>query len=122
MKDMNMDKKKINIREALELNEPNAPQEPPKKNTQPQNQSRPGRQPATEQEGETWNVWRTQGEFINRLTTQRSAINKAIQNGEPLEDVLLLALECIATMTGDKLFFTANKEKLKHRADSENFF
>lgn len=110
--------KKIDISVALGLNAPD-PQQPRDSigdykalKRQP---SAPGRKPSSEAEGETWNVWRTQGQFTNRLSTQKSEINKAIEAGAPLEDILLKALECIAVMTGEQLFFTANKEKLKRR-------
>jgi hypothetical protein len=105
---------RINLREALNLSEKSAPQ-PPKNKESIKKYNAIGKQPTSEQQGETWNVWRTQADFIYKSGTQRSTINKAIQNGEPLEDVLLLALECIATMTGEQLFYTANKEKLKQR-------
>lgn len=88
--------KKINYREALELDEPTPKATAPAKEAPPE-----------------WNQYRTQAEFINRTSTQRSAINKAIADGAPVDDVLLLALECIATMTGDKVFLYENKKKLR---------
>lgn len=106
--------KELNLREALGLNEPPLPPEPPTPSKNPRGtyQAGRGRQPTSEVEGATWNVWRTQAEFIAKTSTQRSAINKAIESNEPLEDVLLLAIECIATMTGDQRFLTVNKEKI----------
>ena len=108
---MNEPIKKNSLRDAIGI-EPDAR---PKRqeNAQAIQNDQKQRQPATEDDSAARNVWKIQAEFLNRLDTQRSAINKAIEAAEPLEDILLKALECIAIMSGDQLFFTMNKAKLE---------
>lgn len=42
----------------------------------------------------------------------RSRINHGINNKESHTELLLLSLECIALITGEKIFFTENKKKI----------
>lgn len=49
---------------------------------------------------------------IKKSETLRSRITIGIQQGAPLIDLLLQAIECIATMTDDKAFLTINTEAL----------
>lgn len=50
-------------------------------------------------------------ENIRVSEIKRQEISKMIGK-EPIEDTLLKALECISLMTGDKVFFEVNKEKI----------
>ncbi len=58
-------------------------------------------------------VYKTQQENIRKAGRLRAEINKNIQAGEPIYGILLKAIECISLMTGDKLFYDANKENLQ---------
>lgn len=57
--------------------------------------------------------YREQQENIREAGQLRAEINKSIQAGEPIYGILLKAIECISLMTGDKLFYDANKENLQ---------
>lgn len=55
-------------------------------------------------------------EAIKNIMTSnelRVAINKACNNGKPALEVLDLALQAIAAMTGDKRFYEVNIKKMK---------
>lgn len=52
-------------------------------------------------------------ENIKRAGQLRADINKGVQAGEPIYKLLLKAIECISLMTGDKLFYEANKANLQ---------
>lgn len=51
--------------------------------------------------------------YIIKSDGYRCEINKAINNKESIEDILLKALECIAFLTDDKVFYNANKSNLQ---------
>lgn len=50
---------------------------------------------------------------ILKSNSLRIAINKACNEGKPALEILDLALQAIAAMTGDKRFYEANIAKLK---------
>lgn len=50
---------------------------------------------------------------ISKAGQLRASINIDIKQGEETYNILLKALECISLMTGDKLFYDANKERLQ---------
>jgi hypothetical protein len=50
---------------------------------------------------------------IKRSELLRSQINQGITNKDPHYNLLMLSLECIASMTGDEIFYTENKKKLE---------
>lgn len=115
---MNEPQKPIDINAALGLSAPDPKQTSDTRNENQaikQQRTAPTRKPESEVQGETWNVWKTQAQFISRLDTQRAEINKAIEAGAPLEDILLKTIECIAIMTGDQVFLTMNIGKIKNR-------
>lgn len=45
----------------------------------------------------------------------RSKITKEIKADKPINDILLIAIECIGLMTGDKVFYNQNIEALSKR-------
>lgn len=45
----------------------------------------------------------------------RSRITKDIKAARPKEDILLMAIECIGLMTGDKVFYNQNIKELIKR-------
>ncbi|MGL4546586.1 hypothetical protein [Eubacterium aggregans] len=57
--------------------------------------------------------YKEQQENIRRAGQLRADINKGVQAGEPIYKLLLKAIECISLMTGEKLFYDANKENLQ---------
>lgn len=98
--------KRIDINEALKLSEPqeNAP---------------------TVNEAPSRIDYRSQAGYIIASDAKRAEINKALNNGEPLEDVLLLALECISIMIGDQNhFYNVNREKIRrnYKTNKEGVF
>ena len=52
---------------------------------------------------------------INKSERLRVELTKGIKDNKPVDDLLLLALECISLMTGDKLFYNQNMQNLKGR-------
>lgn len=56
--------------------------------------------------------YKEQQQNILKAGQLRSRINKATAAGDPPEELLLMALECISLMTGDPLFYKTNKAKL----------
>lgn len=57
--------------------------------------------------------YREQQENIRRAKQLRADINKGVQAGEPIYKLLLTTIECISLMTGEELFYRANKENLQ---------
>ena len=57
--------------------------------------------------------YREQQENIREAGQLRAEINKSIQAGEPIYGILIKAIKCISLMTGEKLFYDANKENLQ---------
>lgn len=57
-------------------------------------------------------MYREYQENIKRSEQLRAEITKGIQAGEDTHALLLKAIEAIGRMTGDKVFFEANKENL----------
>lgn len=57
-------------------------------------------------------MYREYQENIKRSELLRAEITKGIQEGADVYGLLLKALEAISSMTGDKVFFEANKEAL----------
>lgn len=49
-------------------------------------------------------ICREQQEAVSQSEAARAAILKGIQAGEPAEKLLLIAVECIGTITGDHVF------------------
>lgn len=45
----------------------------------------------------------------------RSKITKDIKATQPINDILLMAIECIGLMTGDKVFYNQNIRELSKR-------
>lgn len=57
--------------------------------------------------------YRVTQKFIVGSQNLRSEINIAINNDVPIIEVLEKALECIALMTNDDIFYSINMKKLK---------
>jgi len=53
-----------------------------------------------------------QAEYIKLSERLRAKINKEVQQGADIYTILLDALQCIAVMTGDSVFYTQNIERL----------
>jgi len=58
-------------------------------------------------------TYKEQQDNIKKAGQLRADINKGVQAGEPIYKLLLKAIECISLMTGDKLFYEANKANLQ---------
>ena len=58
-------------------------------------------------------VYKEHQENIKRAEQLRTDINKGVQAGEPVYKILLKAIECISLMTGDRVFYDMNKNKLQ---------
>ena len=54
-------------------------------------------------------------ENIRKSERLRADISKGIKNNEPIDDLLLIALECISLMTGDNTWYKQNIEHLEGR-------
>lgn len=52
-------------------------------------------------------------DHIRKSGTLRSDINKGINAGKNMREILLQAIECISCMTGDSLFYQSNREKIE---------
>lgn len=52
---------------------------------------------------------------INKSEKLRIKLSKDIKNNEPIDDLLLIALECISLMTGDNTWYKQNIEHLEGR-------
>lgn len=52
-------------------------------------------------------------DHILKSGTLRSDINKGINAGKDMKQILLQAIECISCMTGDSLFYQSNREKIE---------
>ena len=61
------------------------------------------------------NNLKKQCENIRLSEHLRRKIYKAVNNGENHTDILLMAIECISLMTGDRVFIEQNKQVLKQR-------
>ncbi len=57
-------------------------------------------------------AWKEYQDNIIKAGQLRSEISKGIAAGEDTADLLLKALKCISCMTGDQVFYTANKKHL----------
>lgn len=57
--------------------------------------------------------YKAQQENIRKAGQLRAEINKGVKAGEPIYKILLKAIECISLMTGEKLFYDANREYLQ---------
>lgn len=58
-------------------------------------------------------VYAAHQEAIHKAGQCRADINKGILSGESPFDLLLKAIECIALMTGEPLFYNQNREQIK---------
>lgn len=58
-----------------------------------------------------YKAWNT---AINKSEKLRTDIIKAAASGSGEKDLLLMAIECIYTITGDKAFYNRVKEKIKN--------
>jgi hypothetical protein len=52
---------------------------------------------------------------INKSERLRGELTKGIKDHKPVDDLLLIALECISLMIDDKTFYNQNIENLKGR-------
>ena len=55
------------------------------------------------------------GENIKKSERLRAEITKGVRAGTPINDLLLIALECISLMTGDKTWYKQTIEKIEGR-------
>lgn len=62
-------------------------------------------------------IYREYNDNRRKAGTLKGEINKAINAGEDITEILLKALECISLMTGEKLFYDINQKKLKKNTD-----
>lgn len=56
------------------------------------------------------------GDNIIKSEKLRAKLTKGIKADDPIDDLLLIAIECIGLMTGDKVFTKQNIENLESRA------
>ena len=55
------------------------------------------------------------GENIKKSEQLRTEILKGVKENRSIDDLLLISLECIYQMTGDKVFYNQSINKLKGR-------
>lgn len=63
------------------------------------------------------NIWSQVAGNIKKSEQLRGQINKALHDGQPANQVLAMALECIGLMTGDMVFYRQNIERLRNECN-----
>lgn len=68
-----------------------------------------------ERERQSLERYKEIGENIIKSERLRAELTKGIRAETPIDDLLLMALECISLMTGDKTWYKQNIEHLEGR-------